>query len=256
MRIADSRGPRVLDPSLGRWRHQATGPIVNVLSQKTRKSDADGQQASGEHRAEVIRRSRRPKGEMADLSAQAQRLHRSLAVAEEGMASNLRGAAAPEMATRAEMIHDELQEELARVGYEMENLARRREYKEMDRDVPECVISGSLLSDTLLEAYCVLATALEAVISSGGSEACARARYKLLGALLVAQDAANAEMERPGSSRGSGPFAANILTGVLKAHKSELGRYNVSVITAMELTLFGTALVVFVTALIAMLLSR
>jgi len=55
---------------------------------------------------------------------------------------------------------------------------------------------------------------------------------------------------------GPGPFAANILCGVLKAHKSQLGRYNVSVIVLMEITLFGIALVVFVSALIAMLLSR
>jgi hypothetical protein len=43
---------------------------------------------------------------------------------------------------------------------------------------------------------------------------------------------------------------------VLKAHKSQLGRYNVSVIVLMEITLFGIALVVFVIGLIAMLLSR
>jgi hypothetical protein len=43
---------------------------------------------------------------------------------------------------------------------------------------------------------------------------------------------------------------------VLKAHKAQLGRYNVSVIALMEITLFGIALVVFVIGLIAMLLSR
>ena len=42
----------------------------------------------------------------------------------------------------------------------------------------------------------------------------------------------------------------------LKAHKIQLGRYSVSVITTMEITLFGTALVVLVIGLIAMLLSR
>jgi hypothetical protein len=62
----------------------------------------------------------------------------------------------------------------------------------------------------------------------------------------------------PGDPRAStpGPFAANILCGVLKAHKAQLGRYNVSVIALMEITLFGIALVVFVIGLIAMLLSR
>jgi hypothetical protein len=112
------------------------------------------------------------------------------------MDATVRGAAAPEMVTRAEMIHDELQEELARVVYEIEALARRREYTEMGlSDVPERVIDSSLLSDVLLEAYYVLSAAPEEVIGSAGSEGSARTGYKLLGALLVAQDAANAEMK-------------------------------------------------------------
>jgi len=50
---------------------------------------------------------------------------------------------------------------------------------------------------------------------------------------------------------------ANILCEVLKAHKSQLGRYyNVSIIVLMEIILFGIALVVFVVALITMLLGR
>ena len=59
-----------------------------------------------------------------------------------------------------------------------------------------------------------------------------------------------------GPPLGSGPCAAIILCEVLKAHKIQLGRYSVSVITTMEITLFGTALVVLVIGLIAMLLSR
>jgi hypothetical protein len=52
-------------------------------------------------------------------------------------------------------------------------------------------------------------------------------------------------------------FVANILCEVLKAHKSQLGRYyNVSIIVLMEIILFGIALVVFVVALITMLLGR
>jgi hypothetical protein len=67
---------------------------------------------------------------------------------------------------------------------------------------------------------------------------------------------------RAGGARVSGyyqprPFVANILCEVLKAHKSQLGRYyNVSIIVLMEIILFGIALVAFVVALIAMLLGR
>jgi hypothetical protein len=43
---------------------------------------------------------------------------------------------------------------------------------------------------------------------------------------------------------------------VLKAHKFQLGRYSVSVITTIEITMFGTALVVLVIGLVAMMLSR
>ena len=146
--------------------------------------------------AEIIRHSRRPEGEMADLSKQAQRLYRSIGVAEQWIEATMKDVA-PEMCSQAEMIHDQLEEELARVVYQMEDLARRREYKEMDREeVPEGVISNALLSDTLLEAYTVLSSAPEEVFGIGESEASARTRYKLMGALLTTQDAADAEPKR------------------------------------------------------------
>jgi len=147
--------------------------------------------------AETIRYSRRPEGEMADLSAQAGRLKRSLDVASKWIDATMEGNVATELTAHAETTHDQLEEELSRVVYQMEELARQSECKGLGHeDVPEGVIDSALLSDTLLEAYCVLAAAPENIFGVGGAEASARTRYKLMGALLVAQDAANAEVAR------------------------------------------------------------
>ncbi len=141
--------------------------------------------------AEVIRH-RRAGGEMFDLTAQAQRLTQSIRVVEKWMAATDEDIVPPEMASEAEKLHDQLEEELSRVAYEMETLRRRHEYKE----VPEEVIDNALLSDTLLEAYCILSAAPAEVFGVGETEGRSRMRYKIMGALLAAQDAANAEVER------------------------------------------------------------
>jgi hypothetical protein len=144
--------------------------------------------------AEVIRYSRQPEGEMFDLSAQAQRLSRSIAAAEKWMDATMDATTPPEMTARAEMIHDQIEEELARVVFELEDLRRRREHEGLEQGgVSEGVVSGALLSDTLIEAYCLLAQAPKEMFGVGELEASERTRYRLMGAaLLAAQDAANA----------------------------------------------------------------
>ena len=52
---------------------------------------------------------------------------------------------------------------------------------------------ASVLSDSLLSAYCALRDAPEEAFSVEAPE---RDRYALMGALMAAMDAANAEMER------------------------------------------------------------
>ncbi len=148
--------------------------------------------------AEVIRSRREVGGEMFDLSAQAQRLSAGIRVAEKWVDDTVKHAAPYEMTSQAEMIRDQLEEELARVAYEMEVLRQRREYKDMGREeVPERVIDNALLSDTMLEAYCILSAAPEEIFIAGArDEGSTRTRYRLMGALLAAQGAANAEMER------------------------------------------------------------
>ena len=55
----------------------------------------------------------------------------------------------------------------------------------------------------------------------------------------------------------SGPFAANIpVSPAYRARRSKVGRYTVSVITLMEIALFGIALVVFVIGVLILLISR
>jgi hypothetical protein len=87
--------------------------------------------------AETIRYSRRPEGEMADLSAQAGRLYRSVAVAEKWIEATMQGDVATEMTSRAEMIHDQIEEELSRVVWKMELLANRRLYRTINDERPE-----------------------------------------------------------------------------------------------------------------------
>jgi hypothetical protein len=147
-----------------------------------------------ENIAEAVRHSHGPTGDMAELSAQAQRLGRALDVAEKWIDA---AGTSTEMWHQAEYTRDKLEEDLTRVIWQMEVLNRGREYKDMGREeFPESVISNALLSDTLIEVYCALRVAPEEIFGVGEREAGRRSRYAMMGALLAAQEAANAEVER------------------------------------------------------------
>jgi hypothetical protein len=143
-----------------------------------------------------IRHAKEPGGAMSDLSAQARRLRKSIAVLEKWTTAAMEDLSA-ELATLAETTHDQLEEELARVVWEMELERRKREYHDAGRDVPEEVARHALLSDTLLACYCVLVSAPEDVFGiAEGDYSNDMKRYSMMGALLVAQEAAEAGVER------------------------------------------------------------
>ena len=142
-----------------------------------------------------IRHAKEPGGSMSDLSAQARRLHSSISVLQKWMEAAMEDRSA-ELATLAETTHDQIEEELARMVLEMELERRKRDYRDAGRDVPEEVVRQALLSDTLLACYCVLASAPESIFGIAEGESNHVKRYSMMGALLVAQDAADAEMER------------------------------------------------------------
>ncbi len=153
--------------------------------------------------AEIIRDSRGPSGEMADLAGKASRLFASIKVADKWMQAAM-NEGPTEMTAQAERIYDELEEELARVVWQaevLEELAREKAANERHpegekvKDV-EAVSRNAALANTLLEAYCVLSSVPEEYLGIGGSEASARTRYKLMGALLTAGEAANDEIAR------------------------------------------------------------
>ncbi len=151
--------------------------------------------------AEFIRDSRGPSGEMPDLAAKASRLYASIKVAGKWVEAAVHDGPS-EMASQAERIYDELQEELSRVLWQAEVLEELEREKaandhreEQVRDI-EGVARSAALANTLLEAYCVLSSVPEESLGIGGSEASARTRYKLMGALLTAGEAANDEIAR------------------------------------------------------------
>ena len=137
-----------------------------------------------------------PRSRMSDLSAQARRLRSSIAVLEKWTAAAMEDRGT-ELIALAESTHDALEEELARVAYQMEFERRKREYRDAGRDVPEGVVGSALLSDLLLAAYCVLVSAPESIFGiAEGDYSNDMKRYPMMGALLVAQEAAEAAMER------------------------------------------------------------
>ena len=151
---------------------------------------ADGIAARIRHAAEE------PRSPMADLSAQARRLRSSIAVLEKWTVAAMEDRGT-ELITLAEATHDQLEEELARVVWEMGLERRKREYRDAGRDVPEEVAHYGLLSDELLACYCVLASAPEDIFGiAEGDYSNEMKRYSMMGALLVAQEAADAQMER------------------------------------------------------------
>ncbi len=151
--------------------------------------------------AEMIREAQRPRGEMFDLADKARNLGRAIKVAEKWVEA---AREAGEMYERAETIHDELEEELARVAWAMELSSERRREEAFNEKKPEerrvedsaGVARAVALSSSLLEAYNILAGIPQEHLGLGGSEASDRTRYRLMGALLAANDAAGAELKR------------------------------------------------------------
>ena len=143
-------------------------------------------------------------GEAPKLQAKAKRLLSAARTAEKWGDVCMADNSPPEMAARAEHIHDQLEEELSRVVWELEVYDAKVREKAIDRTRPEgrrvddleAVARASRLSDKLLEAYCVLSRAPADVFGVEGSEISPKTRYSLMGALLAALDAANAECER------------------------------------------------------------
>ena len=142
-----------------------------------------------------IRHAKGPEGPMADLSGQALRLNRSIAVLEKWARAALDDSVG-ELAVLAETTLDQAHEELSRVVYTMDLEMRRRDYREAGSEGLEEVARHALLSDTLLQAYCVLASAPVQIFGTDETEASERTRFSLMGALLAAQDAADAELKR------------------------------------------------------------
>ena len=123
--------------------------------------------------------------EAMELPEQATRLDRALKVAEAWMEAAREDSA--EMFAQAQYTHDKLEEELSRVCFEMEVEDRTRLYgEEHTAKAP-----SDALSDVLLGAYNALREVPAELVGAGSP----RARYELMGALLVAMDAANAEMK-------------------------------------------------------------
>jgi hypothetical protein len=144
-----------------------------------------------ENIAERIRQDRRPEGEMFDLAGEAKRLSASLAVAQRWYEVALEGDETGHLTATAEYTRDQLEEELSRTAFGAEVLRRRRVLRDVGRTEEPDAARAAVLSDLLLDAYCLLRDVPEEAF--GGES---RERYAIMGALWTAQEAANAEMER------------------------------------------------------------
>ncbi len=156
-----------------------------------------------ENIAERVREDRKPEGEMFALHGEAKRLRSALAVANKWLdAAWEHDGGVGELVRVAETTRDEVEEELSRTAHRMEVLRRRREMGEGGRDeAPEGLAPAAVLSDALLAVYCVLR---ELPGEEFGGEMPERGRYAQMGALLVAVDAANAEVETLAPRREAG----------------------------------------------------
>jgi hypothetical protein len=114
------------------------------------------------------------------LPEQARRLDAALKVAVKWQEAS---KGSPEMWAQAEYTRDKLEEELSRVCFEMEVESQERHLGEGSE-----AGSSAALSDSLLEAYCILRDVPADLIADGSP----RARYALMGALMAAMDASSA----------------------------------------------------------------
>ena len=144
-----------------------------------------------ENIAERIRQDRRPEGEMFGLAGEARRLRGSLAVAQRWYEVALEEDATGYLTRQAEYTRDQLEEELSRTAFRAEVLRRRRVLRDVGRAEGEDAARAAVLSDSLLDAYCLLRFVPEEAFGGEGRE-----RYAIMGALMAAQEAANAQMER------------------------------------------------------------
>ena len=147
-----------------------------------------------ENIAEKIREDRKPEGEAFTLSAEATRLHRSLTVLDKWLDVAFRSDEGGPLYHKAQAMYDRVEEELSRTAYRMEVLKRRREWSAAGREAgDEGAVDAATLSDALLRVYCILRDVPAEAFGGEGEE---RDKYAHMGAVMVAQEAANAEMER------------------------------------------------------------
>jgi hypothetical protein len=151
-----------------------------------------------ENIADIINQAHAPKGEMADLRNKAQRLRKALQVAEKWV--DVSGSDT-EMFGRAQIAHDQLEEELSRTVFAMDVADKKRliahgrsNREARGEEVPaidlEREARASTLSDVLLDAYTTLSCAPLEVFGVGDRVAEETTRYVMMGALMVAIDAA------------------------------------------------------------------
>jgi hypothetical protein len=169
-----------------------------------------------ENIADLINQARRPEGEMADLSAKAQRLRKALEIAEKWIDD---ADGDTEMWNRATIARDQLAEELARTAFEMDVLYNKRlivagrESRSGRTGTPLEPTSDedlyresrdSTLSDVLLDAYTTLDAAPLEVFGVGDRAAEERTRYVMMGALMAAVDATLGKQELRDPKGGPG----------------------------------------------------
>jgi hypothetical protein len=131
--------------------------------------------------------------EAMELPEKARRLSRALKVAEKWMESAREGEASSEMWSQAEYTRDKVEEELSRVCLEMDVRERTGTFFEDPTDEGSVRLMQSYaISDGLMEAYLILRDAPEDLFAPARG---ARGRYELMGALMVALDGVNAELE-------------------------------------------------------------
>jgi hypothetical protein len=163
-----------------------------------------------ENIAEIIRQAQNPTRVMADLSSKAQRHRKALQVAEEWVEAALGDT---EMCGRAQIARDQLVEELSRTAFEIDVVEQKRliaagrEWRsEREAAAPLEVVEASpeelyresrdsTLSDVQLDAYTTLSVAPLDVFGVGARVAEERTRYVMVGALMVAVDAAIGKQE-------------------------------------------------------------
>ena len=131
---------------------------------------------------------------MFGLAAEARRLRGSLAVAQRWYETALEGDEAGYLTSQAEYTRDQIEEELSRTAFKMEVSMRRGQLgKVRPEEDPDKIAGASVLSDSLLRAYCALRDVPAEVL---GVDASDQDRYAIMGAMMAAMDTANAQMER------------------------------------------------------------